>query len=58
MQAEARAASVQAARSTGGRAVSDVSPQVTMQISLAPTDLPTARHTVPHQLRVWADQVD
>ena len=31
---------------------------VTLQISLAPTDLPTAKHTVPHQLRVWADQVD
>ncbi|TME61183.1 MAG: hypothetical protein E6I51_09460 [Chloroflexi bacterium] len=38
--------------------MSDVPPKVTMQISLAPTDLPTARHTVPHQLRVWADQVD
>lgn len=33
-------------------------PGVTLQISLAPTDLPTAKHTVPHQLRVWADQVD
>jgi hypothetical protein len=31
---------------------------VTLQISLAPTDLPTAIHTVPHQLRQWADQVD
>jgi hypothetical protein len=31
---------------------------VTMQISLAPTDLPTARHTVPHQIGVWGDQVD
>lgn len=31
---------------------------VTLQISLAPTDLPTAVHTVPHQLRQWGDQVD
>jgi hypothetical protein len=31
---------------------------VTLQISLAPADLPTARHTVPHQLRQWAGQVD
>lgn len=31
---------------------------VTLQISLAPTDLPTAQHTVPHQLRQWAGQVD
>lgn len=31
---------------------------VTLQISLAPSDLPTARHTVPHQLRQWAGQVD
>lgn len=31
---------------------------VTLQISLAPTDLPCARHTVPHQLRQWAGQVD
>ncbi len=30
---------------------------VTLQISLAPADLPTARHTVPHQLRQWAGQV-
>jgi hypothetical protein len=37
----------------------DVSPNpVTLQISLAPTDLPTAVHTVPHQLRQWGDQVD
>jgi hypothetical protein len=31
---------------------------VTLQISLAPTDLPHAVHIVPHQLRQWADQVD
>lgn len=31
---------------------------VTLQISLAPTDLPTARHTLPHQLRTWSSQVD
>lgn len=31
---------------------------VTLQISLAPTDLPHARYIVPHQLRVWAAQVD
>jgi hypothetical protein len=31
---------------------------VTLQVSLAPTDLPTARHVVPHQLRQWAAQVD
>lgn len=31
---------------------------VTLQISLAPTDLPYARHTLPHQLRCWANQVD
>jgi hypothetical protein len=31
---------------------------VTLQISLAPTDLPHARYIVPHQLRVWAGQVD
>jgi hypothetical protein len=30
---------------------------VTLQINLAPGDLPTARHTVPHQLRQWAGQV-
>src|SRR5438309_3373388 len=32
--------------------------KVTLQIALAPTDLPTATHTVPHQLRTWAGQVD
>jgi hypothetical protein len=31
---------------------------VTLQVSLAPTDLPTARHVVPHQLRQWATEVD
>lgn len=31
---------------------------VTLQISLAPTDLPHARHVLPHQLRQWAGQVD
>ena len=31
---------------------------VTLQINLAPTDLPHARHIVPHQLRQWAGQVD
>ncbi len=30
---------------------------VTLQISLAPSDLPTARHTLPHQLKQWAGQV-
>jgi hypothetical protein len=33
-------------------------PPVTLQINLAPTDLPTAVHTVPHQLRQWGRQVD
>jgi hypothetical protein len=31
---------------------------VTLQINLAPTDLPHAKYTLPHQLRQWADQVD
>jgi hypothetical protein len=31
---------------------------VTLQISLAPNDLPTAVHTVPHQLRQLGGQVD
>ncbi len=30
---------------------------VTLQISVAPTDLPHAVHTLPHQLRQWGDQV-
>jgi hypothetical protein len=29
---------------------------VTLQISLAPTDLPHAVHIVTHQLRQWAAQ--
>jgi hypothetical protein len=33
-------------------------PRVTMQINLAPSDLPHARYTLPHQLRQWAAQVD
>jgi hypothetical protein len=31
---------------------------VTLQVSLAPTDYPHARHILPHQLRQWAAQVD
>jgi hypothetical protein len=31
--------------------------QVTLQISVAPTDLPHAVHTLPHQLRQWSGQV-
>jgi hypothetical protein len=31
---------------------------VTLQINLAPTDLPHARHILPHQLSQWAGQVD
>jgi hypothetical protein len=31
---------------------------VSLQINLAPTDLPRARYTLPHQLRQWAGQVD
>jgi hypothetical protein len=31
---------------------------VSLQINLAPTDLPHARYTLPHQLRQWGDQVD
>jgi hypothetical protein len=31
---------------------------VTLQISLAPTDLPHAVHILPHQLQQWAGQVD
>jgi len=31
---------------------------VTLQISLAPPDLPHAVHILPHQLRQWAGQVD
>ncbi len=32
--------------------------RVTLQINLAPTDLPHARYILPHQLRQWAGQVD
>ena len=32
-------------------------PPVTLQVNVAPTDLPHARHTLPHQLRQWAGQV-
>src|SRR4029079_10267618 len=36
-----------------------VSPSpVSLQISVAPTDLPHARWTLPHQLRQWGSQVD
>jgi hypothetical protein len=31
---------------------------VTLQINLAPTDLPHATHILPHQLRQWGGQVD
>jgi hypothetical protein len=33
-------------------------PGVTLLINLAPPDLPTAEHTLPHQLRQWGGQVD
>src|SRR5262249_23817247 len=33
-------------------------PGGTLQINLAPTHLPHARHILPHQLRQWAGQVD
>jgi hypothetical protein len=45
-------------RSQRGQPVSYTSAPVTLQISLAPNDLPTARHTVPHQIRVWGGHVD
>ncbi|MGA2283426.1 MAG: hypothetical protein ABSH07_07080 [Candidatus Dormibacteria bacterium] len=32
--------------------------QLTLQINLAPTDLPHARWILPHQLRCWLGQVD
>jgi hypothetical protein len=32
--------------------------ELTLQINLAPTDLPHARWILPHQLRCWAGQVD
>jgi hypothetical protein len=31
---------------------------VSLVINVAPPDLPTAKHTLPHQLRQWAKQVD
>src|SRR5829696_5240761 len=31
---------------------------VSLQINLAPTDYPVAKHTLPHQLRRLASQVD
>ena len=31
---------------------------VSLQVNLAPTDLPHARHILPHQLAQWAGQVD
>jgi hypothetical protein len=31
---------------------------VTLQINLAPTDYPFAKHILPHQLRQWSGQVD
>ena len=33
-------------------------PGITLQINLAPTDLPHAKYILPHQLRQWAGQVD
>jgi hypothetical protein len=38
-------------QSPGGEA------KVTFQVNLAPTDYPTVRHVLPHQLRCWAGQV-
>jgi len=35
-----------------------MAPRVTFQVNLAPADFPHARHTLPHQLRQWAGQVD
>jgi hypothetical protein len=31
---------------------------VTLQVNLAPADLPHAKYTLPHQLRQWSKQVD
>jgi hypothetical protein len=39
-------------------AVSAGPPGVTLEITVAPTDLPHAIHVLPHQLRQWAGQVD
>src|SRR5581483_9922472 len=33
-------------------------PAITLQVNLAPTDLPHAEHILPHQLRQWGPQVD
>jgi hypothetical protein len=35
-----------------------MAPELTLQINLAPTDLPHARWILPHQLRCWLGQVD
>lgn len=32
--------------------------EIVFQVSLAPGDLPHARHILPHQIRQWRDQVD
>lgn len=32
--------------------------ELVFQVSLAPVDLPHARHILPHQIRQWRDQVD
>ena len=37
--------------------VSPMAPPVTLQVNVAPTDFPHARHTLPHQLRQWGGQV-
>ena len=34
-----------------------VPPDVTLDITVAPVDLPLAEHTLPHQLRQWSEQV-
>jgi hypothetical protein len=39
-------------------AVSEDRAAVTLEITVAPTDLPHARHVLAHQLRQWAAQVD
>jgi len=31
---------------------------ITLQINLAPPDVAHARHILPHQVRVWREQVD
>ena len=32
--------------------------RASLQVNVAPPDLPHARHTLPHQMRVWSAQVD